>query len=179
MGDRSGLRAGHRNTSTDDCSNFSVTMCATWGRALSCWRMRSCSWTVGMTTGMIIWDRFPAELRLPLMITGTVLPFLHIPPQIFTEPPRYLSCSQMQASAYRSFAIRRTLTRPSPCRCICKIEAKSAFVCPHNTIPFWIPTEMIKTPLLPMTFVNWTAFYRCFDTLSVSAVQRIDFPTSR
>ena len=39
--------------------------------------------------------------------------FLHIPPQIITEPPPYLWCSQMQSEAYRSFAIRRTLTRPS------------------------------------------------------------------
>ena len=47
------------------------------------------------------------------MITVTmVLPFFHIPPQIITEPPRYPSLANA-ATANRSFAIYRTLTRPS------------------------------------------------------------------
>ena len=50
---------------------------------------------------------------MPWIITAVVLLLLHIPPQIITEPPRYLSCSEIQLPAYRSFGNRRTRTRPS------------------------------------------------------------------
>lgn len=82
MDNKSGLRTDHCSNSADDCSNNSLGMRAT----LSCWRMRSCLWTLGMTMGRT--------------------PFLHIPTtnhhRLAKMPNVHTTCSR--AAANPSFA---------------------------------------------------------------------------
>jgi hypothetical protein len=75
---------------------------ATWGWALSCWKIRWCCCTNGTATGRRISSLYLTPVKLPaITINGNFSPW-DIPPQTITEPPPNLSLSRTQVSAKRS-----------------------------------------------------------------------------
>ena len=64
MGDMSGEYAGHARTGTFSASKNCVQILATWGRALSCWNMRWCSWMYGTTMGLRISSRYLCAFKM-------------------------------------------------------------------------------------------------------------------
>jgi hypothetical protein len=60
---------------------------ATWGRALSCWKIRWCCCTNGIATGRRISSLYLTPVKLPAIgINGDFNPW-GIPPQTISEPP--------------------------------------------------------------------------------------------
>ena len=75
---------------------------ATWGRALSCWKVIWWCCTNGTATGRRISSLHLTAVRFPgTTINGDFTP-CEIPPHTITDPPPYLSLSKTQASAHRS-----------------------------------------------------------------------------
>ena len=68
---------------------------ATWGRALSCWKVIWCCCTNGTTTRRRISSLYLTAVRFPgLTINGDFTP-CEIPPHTITDPPPYLSLSKI------------------------------------------------------------------------------------
>ena len=100
--DKSGLYGGQSSGLMQWLARKSWQTLATWGRALSCWKIRWCSCTNGTATGRRISSLYLTPVKLPaITINGYFNPW-DIPPQTITEPPPNLSLSWTQASAKRS-----------------------------------------------------------------------------
>lgn len=89
-----------------------------WGRALSSWRMELGPrfWRYGIATDSSISFRYLTALRLPSMMTSSVLPVREIPPHTMTLPPLKGVTRSMQQSAWRSPRRLHTLILPSSFR---------------------------------------------------------------
>ena len=111
IGDKSGLYGGQSSGTMLLFARKSWQTLATWGRALSCWKVIWCCCTNGTATGRRISSltavRFPGTT-----INGDFTP-CEFPPHTITDPPPYLSLSKTQASANRSPRCRYRRRRPS------------------------------------------------------------------
>jgi hypothetical protein len=113
IGDKSGLYGGQSNGLMLWLGRKSWRTLATWGGALSCWKIRWCCCTNGTATGRRISSLYLTLVKLPVItINGDFNPW-DIPLQIITGPPPNLSLSRMQASAKHSPEHRYTRRRPS------------------------------------------------------------------
>ena len=111
--DKSGLYGGQSSGLMLWLARKSWQTLATWGRALSCWKIRWCYCTNGTAAGRRISSLYLTPVKLPVItINGDFSPW-DIPPQTITEPPPNLSLSRTQASAKRSPRRRYTRRRPS------------------------------------------------------------------
>ena len=72
MGDMSGEYAGHGKTGTFSPTKNCVQILATWGRALSCWKMRWWRRMNGTTMGLRISSRYFCAMKLPSIINAIV-----------------------------------------------------------------------------------------------------------
>ena len=113
IGDKSGLYGGQSSGTMLLFARKSWQTLATWGRALSCWKVIWCCCTNGTATGRRISSLYLTAARFPgTTINGDFTP-CKIPPHTITDPPPYLSLSKTQASANRSPRRRYRRRRPS------------------------------------------------------------------
>jgi hypothetical protein len=88
IGDKSGLYGGQSSGLMLWLARKSWHTLATWGRALSCWKIRWCCCTNGSATGRRISSLYLMHVKLPaITINGDFNPW-DIPPQNITEPPQ-------------------------------------------------------------------------------------------
>ena len=88
IGDKSGLCGGQSSGLMLWLARKSWQTLATWGRALSCWKIRRCCCANGTTTGRRMSSLYLTPVKLPaITINGDFNPW-DIPPQTITEPPQ-------------------------------------------------------------------------------------------
>ena len=102
IGDKSGLYRGQSSGLMLWLARKSWQTLATWGWALSCWKIRWCCCTNGTATGWRISSLFLTPVKLLAITINSDFNSWDIPPQTISEPPLNLSLSRTQASAKRS-----------------------------------------------------------------------------
>ncbi len=143
MGDMSGEYAGHARTGMISASRNCVQMLATWGRALSCCKIRWWSWMNGTTMGLTISPRYLCAFKMSSMS--------------ITYACTYHNPTVTMGHLIHNVDIRKPLTHTTPytLSAICPVQWKPGFIREENTSPKGqIPSNVSICPLESVMTTN-------------------------